>query len=264
MTRIVKDFDAKAAGAAPFQFEDVRKMAKRILETATEQAKRKIMVAEAHAKEVEQAGYDDGFQQGEKEGFSKGETQGRAEGKRQAHAEFEEATKTVAPALQAILEDLRDRKVSLQAEAEADLLCLAMEIARRVVRRELSVQPDCVVDIARDAIALANERGDLVAHVHPDDLLVLEEQLPALREAFTDLGRVTILADPEMQRGGVRLSARDGEIDMRIEEQFKALERALVGEVQAPPPPPSFDAPAEVEPNVPDADEGDAPASTDA
>lgn len=230
MSRILKNFDAEAAGATPFQFEDVRKMAKRILESATQQAKRKIMVAEAHAKEIEQVGYDDGFQKGEKEGYEKGEKDGHAAGDKAARDAFNQRAAPVAPAIESLLTDLESRKVALRSEAEADLLRLSLELARRVVRRELLIDERSIVPVVQDAVALAADRSDLVAHLNPADLAAMEEELPALRAKFTDIGRVQLAADESISRGGVRLVSKTSEIDMRLEEQFAALERALLGE----------------------------------
>lgn len=227
----VRDEAPAGGGAIPFQFEDVRLMAKKILQNAATQAKRKIMVAEAHAKEIEKAGYDDGYKKGESEGRAKGEKDGHAAGDKAARNEFAQSVGDTPSVLQQVLHYLEQRKVAIHAEAEADLLALALEIARRIVRHELSVDPRHIAPIVHEAIGLANDRSDLVVHLNPADLSVIEEELPALRSAFTDLGKVHLLADDSMERGGVRVVGREGEIDMRLEEQFAALERALIGEL---------------------------------
>lgn len=218
----------------PFNFEDVRAMAAKLLRVANDQAQRKLMAAEEQAQQIETAAYQEGHDKGYGEGYPKGETEGRAAGDTAAREAFAAATETVTSNLTAMLSELETRKVELQAQAEADLLQLAMAIARRIVRHELSLRPDSILPTVNEAISLANDRSDLIVRVNPDDLTPIEQELPALRQAFTDLGKVHLEADPEMVRGGVCVVSNDGEVDMRLEEQLRAIEQALIGEDVSP------------------------------
>lgn len=230
---IIKSEDFAERKAVPFQFDDVRALANQVLKRAAEQANRKLMAAEKQAQDVEKAAYDDGFKKGEAEGFAKGEPEGRAAGDSAARNAFTEATKTVAPALSALLKELELRKTSLQAEAEADFFRLALGMAERIVRREIRTDANFILPVVREAIGLMNEREDLVAHLHPDDIAAVEKELPALKAAFTDLGRVRLEADEGVERGGVVVKGRAAEADLRIATQLAAFERALLGESAA-------------------------------
>lgn len=219
-------------GGAPvaFQFTDLKAMAARILRRANEIAQQKLAAADRHVKEVERAAQEDGFRKGYDEGHAKGEAEGRAQGEAAAREAFGGAVEGVVPALKALVHELDEDRIRLQTQAEADLLLLAMEVARRVVRQAIAVDEDAVRPVLRDAIALMTMRNDLMVRVHPEDLAAVEAELPELRALFTDLGRVDVVADGGVERGGVRVMGRDGEVDLRIEEQLNALERALIGE----------------------------------
>lgn len=118
-------------GAIPFQFADIKLMAAKMLKRANEQAQRKLRASEEQANEIEKSACEDGFNKGKAEGFAKGEKGGLAAGEKASREDFRQKTMGVASALHNVLAELDERKVCLQAQAESDLLCLAMEIAKR-------------------------------------------------------------------------------------------------------------------------------------
>ncbi len=227
--KIVKHDSASELTPIPFQFDDVRAMAARILKRVNAQAQRKLMAAEKQAQDIEKAAYDSGYHDGHEKGFAKGEAEGKTAGDKAAREAFAQATSGVAPVLTELLAALDARKVMLQAQAEADLLRLSLAIAKRIVRRQLDLDAEHIVPVVREAIGLAVDRSDLIVRVHPEDLSGLEDALPELRTAFTDLGKIRVEADGEIEPGGVRVVGREGEVDMRLSEQFAAIERALIG-----------------------------------
>lgn len=227
---VAEEMKALLSGSpVAFQFTDLKAMAARILRRANEIAQQKLAAADRHVKEVERAAQEEGFQKGYNEGYAKGEAEGRTQGEAAARDAFGGAVQGVVPTLQALLHELDEDRIRLQTQAEADLLLLAMEVARRVVRQSIAVDENAVRPVLRDAIALMTMRNDLVVRVHPDDLAAVEAELPTVRGLFTDLGRVDVAADAGVERGGVRVVGRDGEVDLQIQEQLDALERALLG-----------------------------------
>lgn len=225
-------------GASPtgsaivYNIPDLKAMAAKILRRANEVAQQTIATAKQSVAEQEKAAHAEGEKRGYADGVKRGEMEGRAAGEKAARQEFAEHTGTLVQALSAALEGMNQRKLSLQAEAEADLLRLAMEIARRVVRREVQLDENFILPIVREAIALTNNRSDLLIWVNPADYAAVERELPGLEAVFSDLGRAELREDAKIERGGVRVLNREGEVDMRLHQQLSALERALVGDTQ--------------------------------
>ncbi len=226
---IIEPHESAAATPIAFQFSDVQALAKRILQRAAEQAKRKLDAAGKQAEDIEKAAYDDGFQKGHAEGFAKGEPEGKAAGEAAARKAFQERAESLVPALEALLKELEARKIELRSQAESDLLQLALEIARRIVGREIALDERLVGARMQRAIGLATERSDLVVRAHPQDVEALREELPALHAAFSDLGKVALEADDALARGEIRVQGKEGEVDFRVDQQFEAIERALLG-----------------------------------
>lgn len=230
---IENDFDglSDSESVVAYQYTDLQGTARAILAKATEVANNKIEQAKKNIAELEEImrkqGYDKGFEQG----LEVGEAEGRKNGEAAARAEFEKKVGSLNGILQHVLGELKYRKQSIQAQAEAEMLVLALEVARKIVRREVITDEKFVVPILMEAVALTNNKNDLIVKVNPEDHRVIEEEIPTLEAVFSDIGRVSISDDPAMQRGGVRVLSRQGEVDLSIEEQFAALERALIGDI---------------------------------
>lgn len=110
---------------------------------------------------------------------------------------------------------------------ELQIVTLAIEVARKVIGRELQTRPELVLDICAGAIRQAVAARSLTLRVHPEDLPVVrrfEERLAAAIGAGSNL---EIEADGEVSRGGCLVDSELGRVDARIETQLAAIERAL-------------------------------------
>jgi type III secretion protein L len=114
--------------------------------------------------------------------------------------------------------------------AEADLRALAVKIAEKILGRELELQPNAVVDVAREAIRLIGEPHTVTLRAHPDDVEALERGRPRLLERLRTSAALTIRADERIGRGGCIVESELGLVDARLSTQLEAIERALRGE----------------------------------
>jgi flagellar biosynthesis/type III secretory pathway protein FliH len=105
------------------------------------------------------------------------------------------------------------------ANAEADLVHLAVAIAEKIVRRQLTLTPETVADIAADALTWARRRHEVTVRVHPDDVAFVTERLPGVK----------VTEDDALARGGCVVDTEVGRIDGRLESQLAAIERGLLG-----------------------------------
>ncbi|MDR3077472.1 MAG: hypothetical protein LBV15_01765 [Planctomycetota bacterium] len=289
--RVLPDEAARRLDAIPFEFADIRALARRILARAVEQSQQKLAAARAQVAAMEKQAYDkaykEAFAKAQEEGLAKGEKNGlaAAEGKLAAavKAETESLRQNAQPAaetlaqLAAVMNDNRQR---LLAQAEGDLLLLSLDIAKRLVGRELSLDPEAIRPLAVECIGLVAERSDIAVKVNPEDLRVMREILPELKDIFPDLGSLRIEADQAVERGGIMASTREAEVDMRLATRLAAFEEAILGfsgeaakppwnaapaaedAAAIPPPPPEPDTPTpEVPPPEPGASRPEAVAA---
>jgi len=163
----------------------------------------------------------------EQEAYHRGFTEGKAVGREQAGAELQSVLDQLGRSL-ATLSSLRSR---IREEAEGDLLKLAISIARRVLHRELTLDPESIEGLIRVALDKLQSRELCRVRIHPD-------QEPAIRKSldrFSNSQKVELITDPSLQCGDVLFETTHGNLDASIESQLREIERGLADRLRRQP-----------------------------
>ena len=178
---------------------------------ARAQAEQILSEAYAEAERIENKAYEQGYRAGQDAAAISNE-----ERLKQVKAEYENSI------LQ--LDRLRDEMVS---NCEKDLIRLVMEIAKKVVHREVTIDREIVLTLVRVALKRIGSDTAATIHVHNDDFKTME----ARRNDYLsgENGVVNLVADRSVSRGGCLIETKLGHVDARIEEQFKEIERGFFG-----------------------------------
>src|SRR5580700_6454171 len=155
----------------------------------------------------------------EHEAYQRGFNEGKGVGREQAAAELKPVLDRLAQTL-AELSSLRSR---IRKDAEGDLLKLSISVARRVLHRELTLDPESIEGLIRIALEKLQSRELCRVRVHPD-------QAPPIRaslERFSNSNKVELIPDPSMQCGDVLFETAHGTIDASIEAQLREIERGF-------------------------------------
>jgi len=115
------------------------------------------------------------------------------------------------------------------AELDGAVVEVALEIAHRLVGRELSTTADSVLGVARRALRAAAGCGDIVLRVASGDLARVRAASDALAQ-LVERGSLAVAEDPTLQAGEVIVESAGGRVDARIGAQLDAFRRALQGE----------------------------------
>ena len=144
--------------------------------------------------------------------------EGEAAGRGQAQGEVRAALERLARSAQEMAA-LRPR---LRQQAEEDLIRLAVAIARRVVRRELTVDPTTVTGLVRAALEQLSAGESARLRVHP-------EHESIVRAFLSESGRASILVagDAALERGSAVFETSRGNLDASAEAQLAEIERGL-------------------------------------
>jgi flagellar assembly protein FliH len=160
-----------------------------------------------------------------------GEAEGRAAGLAQAHEQ-------AAPALAALSEALRgieQLRAELVAQLEQDAVEIALRLAEHVLAGTLSVEPERVIDVTRNALRHFSDRRRVTLVVNPADLEILHAAVDQLRGELGGIEHLAVQADRRVGRGGAIATTEAGEIDSSIETQLararEVIAAALAGEV---------------------------------
>jgi flagellar assembly protein FliH len=162
--------------------------------------------------------------------WAAGEAEGRAAGLAAARADAEPALAALSASAQAISE-LRTQVV---AELEQDAVEMALRLAEQILAAVLSVQPERVIDVARNALRHLTERRRVTLVVNPADLELVSECVEQLQSELGGIEHLGVQADRRVARGGAVARTDTGDIDAGIETQLgrarELVVAALAGE----------------------------------
>lgn len=179
-----------------------------------------------------------GHEEGRRQGWAEGHAAGLQAGRAQAQEEL--------VALRAVLKRLAAPVTQLDADLEAAVVALSLEIARQVVTNELHTHPEQILELLHRALsAFPAHAGVPWVRLNPADVKLLQEISPEL-----EAGGVSLIADVSLQRGDLMLASgsdaqraipdrrwrpRSGhdmqsELDLRIEERWRQVMSRLFEE----------------------------------
>jgi flagellar assembly protein FliH len=148
--------------------------------------------------------------------WAAGEAEGRAAGLAGARADAEPAVAAVAAAVGAI-DQMREQIV---AELEQDAVEMAMRLAEQIIAGVLSVEPERVLDVGRNALRHLSERRRVTLVVHPDDLELVSDCVDQLQSELGGIEHLGVQSDRRIGRGGAIARTDSGEIDSGIDAQL--------------------------------------------
>ncbi|HUS06924.1 MAG TPA: FliH/SctL family protein [Bryobacteraceae bacterium] len=127
-----------------------------------------------------------------------------------------------------MLEEIAGFKSRLRREAEEDVVKLSIAIARRVLYREIQVDPESLHGLVKAALGKVDLRELHRIRLHPEDAGHLRTQLAGIILP----SRVEIVTDGSLERGAVLLETSRGNLDGSVETQLREIERGFVDLLQ--------------------------------
>ena len=119
------------------------------------------------------------------------------------------------------IEQLALHRGKVQREAEPELVRLSLAIARRILRRELSVDPEALLGLVKAGLERIESSDVHRVRVHPEHASVLAGLLEGAARP------VEIAADPGLPVGAVIFETSRGSLDTGLETQLKEIERGF-------------------------------------
>lgn len=179
-----------------------------ILENAAREAAALLANAEAQSAAIEQAALEKGLQQAD----------------RKVAAEAAAKSEELRLKLSETIFEIANLRSEIAAQAENDVVRLALEIARKIVGREVTIDREIAVTLARIALARLNSRAVAAVHLHPEDYVYVN----AHREKLAFHGALELVEDRSIGLGGCLVRTETGDLDARIEAQFAEISNGLL------------------------------------
>ncbi|MFZ7125677.1 MAG: FliH/SctL family protein [Desulfobacterales bacterium] len=169
----------------------------------------------------------------ETEAFRKGFAKGEAEGLVSAR----QAARPTIEALEALTQQLDGYRKRLRLHIERETVRLALAVARKILNREPTISEQVILNVVREALRQTEEPDKVLVRLHPEDLELIQSSSDILPDPANEQDRnarmdaLTFEADPAISRGGCFIETDFGEIDARIEQQFRVVEDAFQAEM---------------------------------
>jgi flagellar assembly protein FliH len=157
--------------------------------------------------------YDSGFQAGQAA----------------AEKELSAGVRAKVEDLAATISEIAGTRSDTIHRAETDAIHLTLAIARRVLHRELSLNPSAVEELIKAALEKLQAQEVYRVRVHPD-------QQEILKRCLEKTGRgqaVTVVPDPNQSEGGAVFETSRGLLDASMDTQLDEIERILADQLEA-------------------------------
>jgi flagellar assembly protein FliH len=158
----------------------------------------------------------------ERDAFAQGFAQGERSGAEAAAARSD----AVLQRLKQTIGELQALRAEMIHKTERQVVQLAIAMAKRIVHREISLDPELLSAMARVALDRLGEAATATIRLHPDDYAATAGMNSHAR---TDSSVVRVVADPVVRRGGCLVQSEFGLIDVSADAQIQELATALLG-----------------------------------
>jgi len=155
----------------------------------------------------------------EREAFRRGFAEGERTTARVAAA----TSDTMRGQLAQTLEDLTRLRADLIRGTERQVVELAMSVANRIVRREVALDRELLLAMARVALDRLGDSTSAKIRLHPDDHAVVERQ-----GSLAGQSAIQIIPDASIARGGCLVESDFGLVDVGVDAQVEELTHSLL------------------------------------
>jgi flagellar assembly protein FliH len=140
-----------------------------------------------------------------------------------ARKALEAETRAAIDRVTATIADIAATRAEVLQRAEADTVRLAIEIARRILHRELTVDTNALHALTQAALQKLQSQEIHRVRVHPD-----QEKL--VRASLQESGRgqgIEVIADSSQPPGGILFDIGRGALDASVTTQLDEIARGL-------------------------------------
>ncbi|MDL1956463.1 MAG: hypothetical protein LWW95_05375 [Candidatus Desulfofervidus auxilii] len=178
-----------------------------------------LVKAKEEAEQIKKQAYETGFKQGLKEGIKQGEKEAKIEILKKAEKKLEN--------LEKIIEEIAQFRQKLFQKMEKEILGLALAIAKKIVKQEVNINKEVILNNIREAINKLTEVDRVFVKVNPEDYEFIQQYRPDFLETLNQKQKIKLIKDETIKRGGCLIETDFGQIDARIETQLENLTKDL-------------------------------------
>jgi len=157
------------------------------------------------------------------QGYDIGYEQGYAAGLAAAQAAMAEQLQR----LSVLLGGIQENHTVFYRAAERQVVDLALQIAQKVVEREVENMPDLAVNVISAALEEMDARTAIRVRVNPDDAELLQRRWAQVVPPGVGPERIELQPDERVQAGGGIVETTHGQVDAQLSTKLEQLGNAL-------------------------------------
>jgi len=174
--------------------------------------------------EARKKGHEAGHEEGLAKGIEQGLAQGLEEGRRQGLEEGRAQALQEKLRLQELTETFSSEIANANETVADNLLDLALDLAKAMLKTELAVKPELIIPIVSEAIHyLPSVQQPALVHLHPDDAVLVRDMMGDELSA----SGWRIVEEQTIERGGCRIETASNQIDASVASRWQRIATAL-------------------------------------
>lgn len=175
--------------------------------------------AKLEAERLEQL-REEARRQGHAEGYATGYEQGRTEGLGTGRAQAQQELDL----LRQIAESFGTEVSQASETVAVELLDLALDLSKAMLKTALKVRPELVLPIVAEAVRyLPGLQQPALLALHPEDAVIVRQHMGD----ELDKGNWRIVEEPQMERGGCRVETASNQIDAAPSVRWQRIAEAF-------------------------------------
>lgn len=172
----------------------------------------------------EQREHDEQLQvQLKEEGFRQGYENGLKESEVHLREQYNEMLLEASQ----ILDQAYHLKQQIIQEAEPFLIQLSCAIAEKIISRQLTVEPEWIIELIQSILSRRREKGIITLCVAPAHFTYIQDAREELLLHIDSQAELQIIPDPSVQDHGCVVRSNFGSIDAKIDTQLKEIKNVL-------------------------------------
>ncbi len=164
------------------------------------------------------------LEQASQQGYAKGLLEGE-------RASTEKANLAMKPTLEGLAKSIAEfasLRRRIRSEAEQDLVKLALAVAKKILHRELTVDPGALAGVVKAALANIDAR-------EVDNIRLNPKDAAALGDLVSTAGlqpNAQIIADLGLTTGAILITTSRGQLDASVSAQLNEIERGFADRLE--------------------------------
>ena len=143
---------------------------------------------------------------------------GHAQGSATGYAEGQQRARNESARLVALTVQLDQALAGFDQQVAEDLLALALDVARQVIRQTVAVKPELLLETIHEALAQMHHPHATI-HLHPEDASLVRSYFG---DQLAHAGH-RVQEDRRLERGGCTIEAGGSQIDATMETRWRRV-----------------------------------------